>query len=289
LNKYSLIAILSAVFYSLSVPISKIMLLQDVNPIVLGGFTYLGAGIGLLFLNIKNKFRFKNPLTKKELPYIILMIIFDILAIMFLMFGLSKTNSSNASLLSNFEIVATSLIAFLIFKERISKKILFAILLIIIAGIILTYEDINSLRFLPGSLLVITAYCFWGMENNCTKILSKKNSTQITIVKGLLSGCGSLLISFILKSPVPSLKAIFLISLIGFLSYGISVNLYIYSQNKLGAVKTAGYFSFAPYIAILLSIIFLGEVPDFKFYIALIIMLLAGYIIYNDSIKESRS
>ena len=283
MNKYSLVAILSAVFYALSIPISKLMLLEEVNPVVLGGFTYLGAGVGLLLLNLKNAFKFENPLTIKDVPYTILMVFFDILAIIFLMFGLSKTNSSNVSLLSNFEIVATSLIACLIFKEQISKKLISSIFLIIIASLILTYDGANSLSFSFGSVLTIIAFCFWGMENNCTKMLSSKNSQQVTIIKGLCSGLGSLLIAYFMNFPIPKWSIIFLILLIGFLSYGISVSLYIYSQNKLGAIKTAGYFSFTPYIAVLLSIIFIGEIPDIKFYIALIIMIIAGYLIYKDS------
>ena len=267
MNKYSLVAILSAVFYALSIPISKLMLLEEVNPVVLGGFTYLGAGVGLLLLNLKNVFKFENPLTIKDVPYTILMVFFDILAIIFLMFGLSKTNSSNVSLLSNFEIVATSLIACLIFKEQISKKLISSIFLIVIASLILTYDGANSLSFSFGSVLTIIA----------------KNSQQVTIIKGLCSGLGSLLIAYFMNFPIPKWSIIFLILLIGFLSYGISVSLYIYSQNKLGAIKTAGYFSFTPYIAVLLSIIFIGEIPDIKFYIALIIMMIAGYLIYKDS------
>ena len=37
------------------------------------------------------------------------------------------TNSANVSLLNNFEIVATSMIALVIFKEAISKRLWFAI------------------------------------------------------------------------------------------------------------------------------------------------------------------
>ncbi len=283
MNKASFAALLSAVFYALSIPISKLLLLENINPVVIGGFTYLGAGIGLFLLNIKNSFRFKNPLTIKDVPYAVAMVVFDICAIIFLMFGLLKTNSSNASLLSNFEIVATSLIAFLIFKEQISKKLLYAILLIITASLILTYNGINSFRFSLGSVLVLAAYCFWGAENNCTKKLSSKNSQEITMIKGLFSGFGSLLIAYIFKMSVPNLKIIFFILLMGFLSYGVSVCMYIYSQNKLGAVKTAGYFSFAPYIAVILSILFLFEPPDLKFYFALVIMIIAGYLIYKDN------
>ena len=104
------------------------------------------------------------------------------------------------------------------------------------------------------------------MENNCTKILSSKNIQEITIIKGLCSGIICLIIAGILKFPMPNFKLILFILLIGFISYGLSVYLYICSQNKLGAAKTAGYFSFAPYIAAIISIVILGEIPDLKFF-----------------------
>jgi len=280
-------AILSAILYGISIPLSKIFLSKGVNPVVLGGFTYLGAGGGLLLFNlinlIKKKPLFQNSLGKNELPYVISMVILDISAIALLMLGLSKTNSSNASLLSNFEIVSTSLIAFFIFKEKISKKLWSAIILIIGASIILSCIDLSCLKFSHGSIFVLLSYLFWGMENNCTKMLSSKNTSEITIIKGIFSGLGSLVIAYFLNYSVPSLYLIIFILLAGFLTYGISVKLYILSQNLLGAVKTAGCFSYAPYIAIIFSILILKEIPDLKFYIALIIMICAAFLIYKDN------
>lgn len=51
----------------------------------------------------------KEPLTKKELPYTIAMVILDIVAPILLMLGIARTNSANVSLLNNFEIVADKL------------------------------------------------------------------------------------------------------------------------------------------------------------------------------------
>ena len=285
-NKSSILALLSAFLYGISIPLSKIILSHGVQPLVLGGLSYFGAGLGLLILNFAKIFTkeefFKNPLTKHELPYTIAMVVLDILAISILMFGLLKTNSANASLLSNFEIAATSLIAFLIFKEKISKKLSCAIILIIFASVILTYEGINCLEFSLGSVFVLIAYSCWGMENNCTKMISSKNTQEITIIKGIFSGLGSLIIAYYTGCSLPSFKIILSILLLGFFSYGLSVSMYIYSQNKLGAAKTAAYFSLAPYIGVLASVILLFEIPEIQFYIAFIIMIVAGILIYRD-------
>lgn len=125
------------------------------------------------------------------------MVILDIAAPIFLMIGLTMTTPATVSLLNNFEIVATSLIALFIFKEAISKRLWIAIGLITIATIILTVEDISSISFSFVSILVMFAAIFWGLENNFTRMLSVKDPLQVVIIKGFGSGFGSLLISFI--------------------------------------------------------------------------------------------
>ncbi len=104
------------------------------------------------------------------------------------MIGLTSCNGANASLLNNFEIVITSLIAFLFFKEKISKKLLIAIILVSIASTILSFNAHESLTFNKGSIFVLLATCCWGLENNCTRMLSSKSSIQITTIKGIFSG-----------------------------------------------------------------------------------------------------
>ena len=129
-NKATIYAILAAALYAINVPLSKI-LLNHVEPTMMASFLYLGAGLGLfLYGLIENKLgrnERKESLTKRELPYTIAMVVLDIMAPILLMLGKARTNSANVSLLNNFEIVATSIIALVVFKEVISKKLWFAI------------------------------------------------------------------------------------------------------------------------------------------------------------------
>ena len=184
-------AILAAALYAINIPFSKLLLTQ-VEPTMMAAFLYLGAGVGLFFYGLFSKNKNKAAsLTKAELPYTIGMIVLDIAAPVLLMFGLKLTSSANASLLNNFEIVATSLIAFFVFKEALSKRLTIAIILVTIASITLSFEGQGSFQFNTGSLLVLGAACCWGLENNCTRMLSSKSSVQITTIKGIFSGLGS--------------------------------------------------------------------------------------------------
>ena len=179
-----LYAVLAAVFYALNMPASK-MLLGHIEPTMLAAFLYLGAGVGIGVLFLLHRHEKETNLKKEDLPYTIGMIVLDIAAPVCLMFGLAHTTSANASLLNNFEIVATSLFALFLFKEMISKRLWVAILLITLSSSILSVEDVSGLRFSWGSLLVLAAAVCWGMENNCTRSISSKNTYEIVMLKGI--------------------------------------------------------------------------------------------------------
>ncbi|MEL7563675.1 MAG: DMT family transporter, partial [Dehalobacterium sp.] len=194
-------AILAATLYAISSPISK-LLLKEIPPTLMASFLYLGAGLGMFIVDFikhrENKGKNEARLTKQELPFIIRMVVLDIAAPIFLMMGLTLTSAANASLLNNFEIVATSLIALIIFNEPISKRLWVALSLITLSSIILSVEDLRSFSFSFGSILVLLACICWGFENNCTRKLSIKDPLEIVVIKGFGSGIGSLLIAFVL-------------------------------------------------------------------------------------------
>ncbi len=283
------LAILAAALYALNAPFSK-ELLAHTGPTMMAAFLYLGAGLGLLLYGLVGKALGHNavraPLTRKELPYTLAMIVLDIAAPIFLMLGLSRTSASNASLLNNFEIVATSLIALLIFKEHISRRLWLAIGLVTLASMILGFEGSGSLTFDVGSLFVLCACLCWGFENNCTRMLSSKSSVQITVIKGCFSGLGSLLVALLLREPLPALNWILCILLLGFVAYGLSINFYIMAQSHLGAAKTSAFYSIAPFLGVAFSMV-LGERPGVQFYLGLLVMVLATWLMIRDTLAVS--
>jgi len=278
-------AILAAALYAISMPLSKLFL-REIPPMMMAAFLYLGAGIGMSvvgFIRHKTqKEKTEAKLTKKELPYTIAMVLLDIAAPICLMFGLTLTTSANASLLNNFEIVATAIIALSIFKEAISRRLWIAIALITLSSILLTVEDTSSFSFSIGSLFVILACICWGFENNCTRKLSAKDPLQIVVVKGFGSGIGSLLIALSVGEQIGNLIYIPAVLLLGFVAYGLSIFFYVYAQREIGAAKTSAYYAVAPFIGVLLSFLILGEKPNLLFGIALLIMIAGAYLAGTD-------
>lgn len=281
-------AVLAAALYAINVPLSK-LLLQHAEPTMMAAFLYLGAGVGLFLYGLIKKFTGKEtkrePLTRKELPYTIAMVVLDIAAPILLMLGINATTSANVSLLNNFEIVATSIIALVIFKEVISKKLWLAIALVTVASAILSFEGTGSFVFNSGSLFVLGACLCWGFENNCTKMISNKSSVEIVVIKGTFSGLGSLVVAFLLGEQIPDVKWLLCILLLGFVAYGLSIHFYIMAQKDLGAAKTSAYYSIAPFLGVMFSMVLLREKPELQFYIALLIMLVSTYFMVKDTIE----
>jgi len=283
-NIATIYAILAAALYAVNIPFSK-LLLKQVQPTMMAAFLYLGAGLGLLIYSLLGGQKKKiEPLTKAELPYTIGMVVLDIAAPILLMLGLELTNSANASLLNNFEIVATSIIALLAFKEVLSKRLVIAIALVTLASVILGFEGKGSFQFNAGSLFVLGATCCWGLENNCTRMLSSKSSVQITTIKGIFSGLGSLLVALVVGEEIPGILWITAVFLLGFVAYGLSINFYIKAQKDLGAAKTSAYYSVAPFLGVAFGMLMLGERPAVQFYIGLGIMVIATVLMIKDTI-----
>lgn len=281
-------AILAAALYAINIPISK-LLLNHAGATIMAAFLYLGAGIGLMIYGGIEKLaktgRKQERLTKQELPYTVAMVILDIIAPILLMFGIARTNSANVSLLNNFEIVATSVIALMIFKEVISTKLWLAIVMVTIASVVLSFEGIDALTLNAGSLFVLGACICWGFENNCTKMISNKSSTEIVIIKGCFSGMGSFIIALLLGEQIPEIKWIAATLLLGFVAYGLSIKFYIMAQQYLGAAKTSAYYSIAPFLGVAFSMVLLGERPTIRFYIAMAIMAAGTAMMVKDTVS----
>lgn len=278
-------AILAAALYAISTPLSKILL--DYMPSTLiAGFLYIGAGIGMggiaIVQKAKKKQQIEARLTWLEFPYTIAMIVLDIIAPICLLLGLKFTTAASASLLNNFEIVATALIASVIFKERITHRLWIGIIFITLSCALLSLEDISSIRFSYGSCFILLACICWGFENNCTRKISSKNPLQIVLLKGIFSGIGSILIGLCIGERITFFWSIFVVMIVGFISYGLSIFFYVYAQRLLGAARTSAYYAIAPFIGTFVSLIIFCELPHFTYFISLGFMGIGAWLCSKD-------
>lgn len=255
------LALLAAALYAVSIPFSK-ALLAEVAAFSMAAFLYLGAGTGMLVLRGAGRLlgqpRREAALAWTDLPWAALVVVLDIAAPVCLMLGLQHATASSAALLSNFEIVTTSLIALAVFREAIGRRQALAIALVTLASVLLS-ADLTQLSFAPGSLLVLLACVFWGLENNCTRRLSVKDPAQIVVLKGLGSGGGALLLALLVGEKMPPLPTVGAALALGFLCYGLSIFCYVKAQRGLGAARTSTFYAAAPFLGAALSLVLLRE------------------------------
>ena len=242
--------------------------------------------LSLLKLNIDGD---SEPFTKDDFPFIVGMIVLDIAAPIFLMTGITYGTSSNASLLGNFEIVATALIASVIFREPVSTRLRIAIALITLSGMILTFGGAESLKFSYGSIFVLMAASFWGLENNCTRKLSSKSASMIVILKGFFSGLGAIMIALMTAENIPPLYDSVCALMLGFVAYGLSIFFYVRAQETLGAAKTSAYYAAAPFIGALMSFVILREKLSGTYILALAVMLAGSVLVVIDTMIQRHS
>lgn len=136
-----------------------------------------------------------------------------------------------------------------------------------------------------AAFLYLGAACCWGLENNCTRMLSSKSSVQITTIKGIFSGLGSLIIALVIGEKLPGFLWLIGVVTLGFVAYGLSINFYIKAQKDLGAAKTSAYYSIAPFLGVIFGFVFLGERPGMQFYLGLVIMIVATILMIKDTIS----
>ncbi len=284
-TKGILLAVLAAALYAVNSPFSK-LLLDHMPSTLMAGFLYISAGLGMGMIALIRKARkierTEEKITKADLPYTVAMIVLDIAAPIFLLLGLSYTTAANASLLNNFEIVATALIALMIFKEKISPRLWLGILFVTLSCALLSFEDISSLRFSVGSLYILVACVCWGVENNCTRKLSAKDPLEIVLLKGIFSGLGSVVIGLCLGERVTALWSVFAVLCVGFIAYGLSIFFYVYAQRLLGAARTSAYYAIAPFIGAILSLIIFRDMPHYTYFIALGLMIVGAWLCSSD-------
>ena len=283
-------AVLAAVFYAVSSPLSKV-LLEDVSPYLMAALLYLGAGIGMTAVRAASpsKRAEERPLTKVDSPYIFGMVILDIAAPILLMYGLLNSPASSVSLLNNFEIVATTLIALLVFGERVTPTTWVAIILITISAVILSTSGTGELSFSHGSLAVILACVCWGLENNCTRRLSDSGALRIVVIKGIFSGLGALVKAAFMGMGSPSVPEVLGALALGFVSYGMSLFFYITAQASLGAAKVSAYYAMAPFIGAFISLAVLGESLTQAFALALMVMAAGAVILTRETLRSEAS
>jgi drug/metabolite transporter (DMT)-like permease len=280
-------ALLSATLFGISTPLSKI-LIGDISPVFLVSFLYLGTGLGMFLLGKILKSG-HNPVSGEagirvhDIPWLLLAIFSGgVIAPILLMSSLEITPAATASLLLNFEGVTTMIIAFVVFRESVGRRIWIALGIITLASILLSWNPGAAFGLSIGAIGILLACVFWGVDNNATRNISGKDPFAIVALKGFFAGSIALVLAILGHDILPGISFILAAMLLGFLCYGVSMVLFIRALRDLGAARTGAYYSIAPFIGAAFSFLLFREYPDLQLVIAVGMMLVGTMVLATE-------
>ncbi len=279
MNRGVLAALAAAGLFGAGTPLAKI-LLGETSPWILAGMLYAGSGCGLWLLR---QVRGSPPvhIAPGELRWLIGAIAAGgVIAPVLLMAGLSALAGSSVSLLLNMEGVLTALLAWFVFKENFDRRIALGMLAIVAGAVVLSwpYGEEGRITLVWPALAVLAACLAWAIDNNLTRKVALSDATWIAMVKGLSSGATNLTLAFILGAQVPSAASALGAGIVGFLSYGASLALFVVALRDLGTARTGAYFSVAPFFGAVLSLWLLHEPVTGALLVAGVLMGIGVYL-----------
>jgi drug/metabolite transporter (DMT)-like permease len=278
----------AALLFGAGAPLAK-LLLRDLHPLTVAGLLYLGSGLGLsLYRALRRAPAVRLP--RGERLWLAGAILSGGLAgPALLMWGLTNMPAVSASLLLNAEGVFTVLLAWGLFHEHVGKRLALGIGLIAAGALLLSWPGSVELGSAGAALAVLGACLAWGLDNNLTRRVSLHDASWIAAVKGLCAGSLNLLLGLALggsgAATLPALDSLAqwpLVLLLGFLSYGVSLSLFVLALRSLGTARTGAYFSVAPFFGALLALA-LGEPATPTLWLAGALMALGVWLHLSES------
>jgi drug/metabolite transporter (DMT)-like permease len=281
-----LMALSAALLFGSSVPLAKVML-GSTDPLMLAAFLYLGSGIGMAAVKLGLRTACKHSgearLKRADAPWLLgALLVGGVAAPAILLFGLGSTPSSTAALLLNFEAIGTVLIAALMFRESVGKRVWLALALVTAGGIILSVSG-NGWGLSVGAVGIIAACFLWGLDNNLTRNISAKDPVAIVAIKGIGAGLFSLLLALLLGREIPQLTTLAVAMLIGFVCYGLSLYLYVVALRGLGAARTGALFAVAPFGGALLGMAMFQDSLTIGFMISLPLLAAGAILLFREA------
>lgn len=266
----------AALLFGISTPLAK-LLLASVDVWLLAGLLYLGSGLGIGLYRLLSRAP-SVALPHGDLPWLAGAILAGgIAGPVLLMSGLSAMPAAGAALLLNAEGLFTALLAWFVFRENFDRRIALGMLSIVAGAIVLSWSAEASLSGMWPTLAILGACLAWGLDNNLTRKVSLTDATWIAAIKGLVAGIINLGLAFSMGATPPSLPNLSAAMLLGLLTYGVSLTLFVTALRHLGTARTGAYFSVAPFFGAVLAVL-MGDAVTLPLLLAAVLMALGVWL-----------
>jgi drug/metabolite transporter (DMT)-like permease len=278
--------VIATVLFGSATPLLKI-LVSGMAPLVLLGLLGIGSCSGVICWWLLSGKRPGVPAfpgaTRREWSLLLgTVLVGGLLAPFIQLMSLPLTPAATASLLLNFEIVATVLVAFLVFHEPEDRLIGAAVAVILGGSLLLSWNGGDVFDFSPGALGIIVSAFFWGLDNNFMAHITAFPPELIAVAKAGLGGCIAWVLVFLLHVPFPPWDLALLALLTGFVSFGLGLILFIRALRAMGAARAGAIYAAAPFIGCVVSLLIFSEPLGLQFWIALPLFAAGVVIVIGD-------
>ncbi|MEZ5255638.1 MAG: DMT family transporter [Ilumatobacteraceae bacterium] len=164
--------------------------------------------------------------------------------------GLARVPAATASLLLNLELVFTTVLALVVFREHVGRRVTIGTGFVVVAGGVLGWSGDPTFRI--GAVLIAAACLSWAVDNGATAKLDELTPATITFVKGAVAGTVNLGIGLIAGGP-PSAPEVLAALVIPALGYGASITLWVTGARELGAARAQLVFATAPFLGAIVA------------------------------------
>ena len=275
-------ALAAAALFGLSTPLAKV-LTGSIAPVLLAGLLYAGSGLGLSLWMLLRRLRprpsTEAPLVRRDVPWLAGAVLFGgVLGPLLLMLGLARTPASTTSLLLNLEAVLTAVLAWVVFRENVDRRVALGMLAIVAGTVLLSWQRQASVVFPWGALAIAGACLCWAIDNNLTRAVAGGDPLQTAAIKGGVAGAINISIALGLGYHLPGALPLLVTGLLGFIGYGVSLVLFVLALRALGTARTGAYFSTAPFVGAALSLLLFAEHPGAAFWLAGALMALGVWL-----------
>lgn len=270
-------ALAAAVLFGASAPLAK-ELLGETSPWLLAGLLYVGAGLGTAaWRAVRRAPRVRLP--RADVPWLVGAVLAGgVAGPVLLMAGLAAMPASGASLLLNAEGVLTAVLAWVVFREPTDRRVVLGMVAIVAGAVVIAvpggHADLGS----PWPALAVLGACAcWALDNNLTRKVALADATWLVAVKGSVAGPVNLAIALVLGARLPGVGATAAALVLGLVSYGVSLVLFVVGLRHVGTARAGAYFSVAPFFGAALAVA-LGDPVTWRLLVAAALMGLGTWL-----------
>ena len=245
-----LLALLAAALFGLSTPMVQ-SLGQGVGTFSTAALLYAGAA--LVAWALKQPAAKEAGLRRSDWPRLLAMAGSGaVIGPVALVWGLQHTSGSSASLMLTLEAVFTAVLAWRWYGETLDKRVILAVVLMLLGGAVLVVEQgaLGQVQ-LWGLLAVLLATVAWGVDNTLSRGVADRDPGQVVLIKAALGTTFTFTLALVFAESAPSIMSALGLVLVGATGYGLSLRFYLLAQRSFGAARTGSVFAFAPFIGAL--------------------------------------